>query len=73
MKVNNMKSQKTLVKEYLLKGKVLTSRKAIIYWNVIRLSAIIFNLREDGLNIITERQINYTGKGTYAEYSIKNK
>ena len=65
-----MKTQKEIVREYLMKGKVLTTRKGIVYWNIIRLSHIIFMLREEGLQLQTKRQLNYNGRGTYAEYSI---
>ncbi len=64
------KTQIEIVREYLMKGKILTSRKAIVYFNIIRLSDIIFRLRKEGLNIITDRQPNYSGPGTYAEYKI---
>lgn len=64
------KSQKRLVLEYLLQGKSITQRKAFAFWNIIRLSAIIYSLKRDGFIFETHFKENYTGKGRYAEYKL---
>lgn len=66
-----MKTQKQLVLDYLLKGKKISSRKAIAYFNIIRLSAIIYYLKRDGFKIESERKYNLNGKGQYVEYFLK--
>lgn len=64
-------TQKEIVLNYLNTGKTLTQRKAIVNFNIIRLSSIIWTLRGQGILIETERKLNYSGKGTYAKYYIK--
>lgn len=66
-------TQKQIVLAYLLSGKSITQRKAIVNWSIIRLSQIIFNLKKDGYEITTERVINEIYKGSYIKYRLKNK
>ncbi len=60
-----------LVQEHLLKEGKITTWDAIEKYGATRLSAIIFILRKEGMNIVTN---NITGKDrfgnscTYAEY-----
>lgn len=68
-----MKSQKQLVLEYLLKGRSITQREAIAYWNIIRLGAIIYSLKKEGYKFITLQKLNYNGKGKYASYRLVKK
>lgn len=49
MRENN---KSRLVREHLISGKSITSWEAIQLYRATRLSAIIFNLRKDGLNIV---------------------
>ena len=62
-----------LVKEHLLNHGSITSWDAIKLFGATRLSAIIFNLRKDGYNIITQ-DIAYTDRfgntGQYANYVL---
>ena len=48
-------TQKSQVREWLLQGKHLTPLDALRRFGSLRLSAIIFELREEGLPIETER------------------
>ena len=64
-------TQKQLVLNHLLSGRSLSSRKAISLFNCIRLSAIIFNLRHQGLDIISERKQSTINNGTYVSYYLK--
>lgn len=64
------KTQKELVKEHLLNGKRLSTRKAFAYWNIIRLSGVIYVLREEGLDIKVEWKENKVNRGRYAQYYI---
>ena len=60
-------TQNQLILNYLKNGNSITSLEALQKFNCFRLSARIFNLREDGFNIIT----NYITDDhkTYYEYS----
>lgn len=60
--------------DYLKKNKSITSMDAIMELGNTRLSATIFNLREDGWNIVTtyETGANRFGDATrYARYLLK--
>lgn len=60
--------------DYLKKNKSITSMDAIMELGNTRLSATIFNLREDGWNIVTtyETGSNRFGEATrYARYLLK--
>ena len=59
--------------DYLKKNKSITSMDAIMELGNTRLSATIFNLREDGWNILTtyETGLNRFGEATrYARYIL---
>tara|TARA_R110000744_G_C19110307_1_gene534654 strand:+ start:92 stop:310 length:219 start_codon:yes stop_codon:yes gene_type:complete len=60
------KTQNQQILNYLKNGNSITPLEALQKFNCFRLSARIFNLREDGFNIIT----NYItdDNKTYAEY-----
>ena len=61
-------TQNQQILEYLKSGKTLTPIIALEKFGCFRLSARIFNLREEGNAIITK---NITRKGkTFAEYSL---
>ena len=61
-------TQNQRILEYLKSGKTLTPLIALEKFGCFRLSARIFNLREEGHAIITK---NVTRKGkTFAEYSL---
>lgn len=47
-------SQKQQIANYLQSGKSLTPIQALTKFGSLRLAAIIFNLKADGLNIKTE-------------------
>lgn len=63
-------TQKQIILNYLLKGKGITQRKAITNWSIIRLSGIIYNLRNEGIKIKSVRKDNILYSGTYVEYYI---
>jgi len=65
-----IKTQQRLVIEQLLKGKKLTSKKAIVYFNIMRLASVITALKKEGWEIQTEYRANING-GRYAVYSMK--
>ena len=48
-------TQKANVRAWLLKGYMLTPLEALRMFGSLRLSAIIFDLREEGLPIVTEK------------------
>ena len=61
-------TQNQRILDYLKSGKTLTPLEALNKFGCLRLSARIFNLREQGNAIITK---NVTRKGkTFAEYSL---
>tara|TARA_R100001440_G_scaffold68148_1_gene89588 strand:+ start:750 stop:956 length:207 start_codon:yes stop_codon:yes gene_type:complete len=64
-------TQNQKILEYLKSGKKLTPITALNKFGCFRLSARIYNLKEEGHNIITE---NITRQGkTFAEYSLEVK
>jgi hypothetical protein len=63
-------SQKAGVRAWLLEGKTITQLEALNRFGSLRLSAIIFDLREEGLPIITEK-IQVSPRKRVAKYFIK--
>lgn len=53
------------VREHLEAGNTITAKEAYELYYTMRLSAIIFNLREEGLNIVTLEDSN-----SYATYKL---
>ena len=69
------RTKKQRIKEHLEAGNVITQRDAISLFNHYRLAAVIFELKEEGLDIETKmiNDVNMSGeKLSYAEYYIKN-
>ena len=63
-------TQKEMVRQHLLGGKSITPLEALHLCNSLRLSAIIFRLREEGLPIEMER-LQVSPKKRVARYFIK--
>ena len=63
-------SQKAMIRAHLLDGKSITPLEALNNFGSLRLSAIIFRLREEGLPIVTEK-IQVSPKKRVARYYIK--
>ena len=64
-------TQDEKILDYLKSGKPITPIDALNMFGCFRLSARIFNLRQDGHNIITK---NITSEGkTFAEYHLLGK
>ena len=61
-------SQKSQIKSYLEYGNKITPLEALNMFGSFRLSAIIYNLKKEGMNIKTNR-ITQNGK-TFAEYEL---
>ena len=62
-------TQKSIVRQHLLDGNSITPLEALRLCNSLRLSAIIFKLREDGLPIVTEK-IQVSPRKRVAQYSL---
>ena len=62
-------SQKAQVRHHLLQGKSITPLEALRLCGSLRLSAIIYDLRDEGLPIITEK-IQVSPKKRVAKYYI---
>ena len=62
-------TQNQAILEYLERGNKITALEALTKFHCFRLSARIFNLREQGHNIVTHNK-TVDGK-TFAEYSIE--
>ena len=62
-------TQKSIVRQHLLDGNSITPLEALKLCGSLRLSAIIFKLREDGLPIVTEK-IQVSPKKRVAKYSL---
>ena len=63
-------SQKAKIRTHLLDGKSITQLEALRLYGCLRLSAVIFRLREEGLPIETER-LQVSPKKRVARYYIK--
>ena len=68
---NECQSQKKQILDYLKNGKSLTQMEALNLFGCFRLASRICELREEGVNIKTERRIVPSGK-TVAAYYIPN-
>jgi hypothetical protein len=67
----NKQSQKYRILKHLKRHRRITSMEAFTKFNATRLSGIIYNLREDGFNINTERIVK-NGKSFGRYYLIEN-
>lgn len=65
-----MKTQKQEVLAYLKKHKSITSWEAIQEFHITRLAAIIFELKEDGNAIFSQRMKDYETGKTWAKYTL---
>lgn len=63
-------TQKSQVRAHLLSGKHITQLQALRWFGSLRLSAIIFDLREEGLPIVTEK-LKVAPRKQVADYYIK--
>ena len=64
-------NQTEQILHYLKQGNKLTSWEAIHKFRCTRVSAIIYNLRKYGYNILAVMQVGKNGK-RYAEYTLIN-
>lgn len=62
-------TQKANVRDWLLKGNTITPLEALNKFGSLRLSAIIFDLREEGLPVVTDK-IQVSPRKRVAEYSL---
>jgi len=62
------RTQKQKILGHLAVGKTISSAHAMVNWRIIRLSAIIFDLRNEGYPIKTRKKINSDGTGYFAVY-----
>ena len=62
------KSQKENILEYLQIGNKITPLEALYQFGSFRLSAVIFELRQEGFNIITHKK--KVDEKTFAEYEL---
>ena len=62
-------TQKANVRAWLLNGNTITPLEALNKFGSLRLSAIIFDLREEGLPIVTEK-IQVSPRKRVAQYSL---
>lgn len=69
MCIMDNKSATQEIKEWLEEGKPLTGLMAVQMFNVLNLSNIIYKLRKRGMNIVSNRYYNGSGR-CYVEYSI---
>lgn len=63
-------SQKKLIRAHLLGGKHITQLDALNLYGALRLSAIIFDLRKEGMDIVTEK-IQVSPRKRCASYYLK--
>ena len=65
---NNMVTKSSQVKEHLLTKGFITSWMAIELYGATRLSAIIFNLRRKGMNIISQPESTLDRNGNLCNF-----
>ena len=65
-------SQKTMIRAHLLEGKHITQLDALKMFGALRLSAIIFDLRKEGMDIVTEK-IQVSPRKRCASYYLDRK
>tara|TARA_R100000773_G_C4221308_1_gene120442 strand:- start:4011 stop:4250 length:240 start_codon:yes stop_codon:yes gene_type:complete len=65
-------SQEKQIKHYLESGGKISGISALDKFGCYRLSAVIFNLREKGLDIKTKMVATNNGQKKYAEYYLEN-
>lgn len=65
-----MNTQLGKVLRYLKRHKSITPREALMDLGVYRLSAVIYDLRQNGWNIATERKTNPDTGHKYASYYL---
>lgn len=66
------KSQEQIILEWLKNGNTITAKDAVNLCNCYRLSAVIFNLRQKGYDIITHHEPNQY-KGIHSRYELLSK
>ena len=66
-------SQKDKILRWLLMGKGVTPLQALRLWGCNRLAARIWELRDDGYNIISKPKVvkTSTGKAVVSEYRLE--
>lgn len=68
---NATQSQKEAVKAYLLKGNTITQLEALYHFDCLRLSHIIYLLRNEGLDIDMQLVSNAKKNKKFGRYQIK--
>ena len=63
-------TQKSIVRQHLLDGNSITPLEALNRFGIFRLSAVVHELRDEGLNIITEK-FQVSPKKRVAKYYLK--
>ena len=63
-----MKTQKEQIKKHLLSRKSITPIQALNKFGCLRLAAVIYKLKDEGLKIVTE--IEYNKKKQFAKYRL---
>jgi hypothetical protein len=71
MQLENYQTQNVLVLKHLQRNKQITPLEALNYYGVFRLGAVIFKLKKQGYNIVTERVFIKGTKKNYARYHLK--
>lgn len=64
-------SQKTMVLRYLSQGYELTPLEALVKFRCMRLAAVVFFLKEDGHDIVTE--IKHRNGKRFASYRLNQR
>lgn len=65
----SVETQKAQIRQYLMDGNKITPLEALRMFGSLRLAAIIFTLRDEGMDIVTERV--KVGKGKMvAQYHL---
>ena len=66
----DLTSQKKVIIQHLESGKEITQLEATKKYGILRLGAIIFNLRKDGYKIITKLEHKPNRYGNTSNYAV---
>lgn len=70
-RADRIESQNRRLKSHLLQGRSIDPIQALAWYGIMRLSGRIYDLRREGMNIVTTR-VHVKNK-TYARYSLTTK
>ena len=69
-KAKGSKAQNQFILEFLQSGKTLSPMQALHYYGCFRLAARIYDLRQEGYNILSIREVSKTSGKSITRYQM---